>query len=168
MTETLIEQPLCVFMVGIPYSGKSTFIARHKWLARMPKVSLDKTVLRLAKGDYSKWAEVVEEAGRQMLAYQNNLIAQKTSFVIDKTNVVSDERVKLILQLKDAGYKVVAIALEPPSAAELQKRILSRSDKRIPMEVIEGMRKNFLAGKERLAEEFDGVVYVRQDGKYEI
>lgn len=161
MTETLIEQPLCVFMVGIPYSGKSTFITRHKWLTQMPKVSLDKTVLRLAKGDYSKWADVVEEAGRQMLAYQNNLIAQKTSFVIDKTNVVSDERVKLILQLKESGYKVVAFALEPPSAAELQKRILSRSDKRIPMEVIEGMRKNFLGGKERLAEEFDGVEYVR-------
>ena len=134
----------------------------------MPKVSLDKTVLRLAKGDYSKWAEVVEEAGRQMLAYQNNLIAQKTSFVIDKTNVVSDERVKLILQLKDAGYKVVAIALEPPSAAELQRRILSRPDKKIPMDVIESMRKNFLAGKERLREEFDAVVFVSKDGKYDV
>lgn len=168
MSNTLIDQPLCVFMVGIPYSGKSTFIAKHKWLAQMPKVSLDKNVLRLAKGDYSKWAEVVDEANWQTLIYQNWLMTEKASFVIDKTNVVSDERVKLILQLKDAGYKVVAIALEPPSAAELQRRILSRSDKRIPMEVIEGMRKNFLAGKERLAEEFDGVVYVRQDGKYEI
>lgn len=168
MSNTLIDQPLCVFMVGIPYSGKSTFIVRHKWLAQMPKVSLDKTVLRLAKGDYSKWAEVVEEAGRQMLAYQNNLIAQKTSFVIDKTNVVSDERVKLILQLKDAGYKVVAIALEPPSAAELQRRILSRPDKKIPMDVIESMRKNFLAGKERLREEFDAVVFVSKDGKYDV
>lgn len=168
MSNTLIDQPLCVFMVGIPYSGKSTFIAKHKWLAQMPKVSLDKNVLRLAKGDYSKWAEVVDEANWQTLIYQNWLMTEKASFVIDKTNVSSAERVKLILQLKEAGYKVVAIVLEPPDEDELQKRIRSRPDKKIPMDVIESMRKNFLAGKERLAEEFDGVVYVRQDGKYEI
>ena len=112
-------------MVGIPYSGKSTFIAKHKWLAQMPKVSLDKNVLRLAKGDYSKWAEVVDEANWQTLIYQNWLITEKTSFVIDKTNVSSSERVKLILQLKEAGYKVVAIVREPPDEDELQKRIVS-------------------------------------------
>ena len=168
MNNNLIDQPLCVFMVGIPYSGKSTFIAKHKWLAQMPKVSLDKNVLRLAKGDYSKWAEVVDEANWQTLIYQNWLITEKTSFVIDKTNVSSSERVKLILQLKEAGYKVVAIVLEPPDEDELQKRILSRPDKKIPMDVIESMRKNFLAGKERLREEFDAVVFVSKDGKYDV
>ena len=51
----LDESPICIFMVGIPYSGKTTFVEEHAWLADLPQVSLDREVKLLANGDYSYW-----------------------------------------------------------------------------------------------------------------
>lgn len=166
-TGTMIEiqTPLCIFMVGIPYSGKSTFIARHPWLSGMPVLSLDDEVMTLTGSDYSRWAEVVSQANQQLEEKLNSLIAQHHSFVIDKTNVTKIERQALIARLKETGYRLAAIVLDVPDEAVLKERILKRTQKKIPTEVMERMKANYFCGLDSLTDEFDSVLFVDSEGK---
>ena len=81
-------------MIGIPYSGKSTFIANNEWLSSMPIVSVDDEVMRLSGDDYTQWAVVIEEAALAADLKIEKLIERKASFVIDKTNLAALERQK--------------------------------------------------------------------------
>ena len=159
----LEEKPLCVVLIGIPYSGKSTFVSELAWLRQLPKISFDDEVITLTGGDYSKWAEVAEQAGLNIDEKQNALIQAKRSFLIDKTNVSTLEREKLIAELQSHGYQTVAIVFEPPEAKELKRRIQKRSDKIIPPEVITQMHRNFESGKADLFRQFDSVLFVSQN-----
>ena len=156
----MTDTALCIFMVGIPYSGKSTFIAKHAWLSGMPVLSLDEEEMALAEGDYSRWADVVCLANEHLEEKFNRLITQGRSFVIDKTNVLKIERQKLIDRLKTAGYRLAAIVLDAPDEATLKQRILKRTDKKIPAEVIEQMKQNYFSGLNSLTDEFDSVLFV--------
>ena len=160
-----IKIPLCIFMVGIPYSGKSTFIAKHPWLSGMPAVSLDDEVMTLTNGDYSRWAEVVTLANQRLEEKLNGLITLHQSFVIDKTNVSQIERRTLIARLKSEGYQLAAIVLDVPDETVLKERILKRTQKRIPTEVMERMKANYYCGLDSLTDEFDSVLFVDSEGK---
>lgn len=161
----MTDIPLCIFMIGIPYSGKSTFIANHPWLSGMPAVSLDDEVMTLTGGDYSRWADVVSLANRQLEEKLNGLIAQRQSFVIDKTNVSQIERQTLIARLKSEGYQLAAIVLDVPDETVLKERILKRTQKKIPAEVMVRMKANYFCGLDSLTDEFDSVLFVDPEGK---
>ena len=163
MTET--KTPFCIFMVGIPYSGKSTFIGNHPWLSGMPTVSLDDEVMTLTSGDYSGWADVVCLANQRLEKKLNDLITQHQSFVIDKTNVSQIERQTLIARLKSEGYQLAAIVLDVPDEVVLKERILNRPQKKIPAEVMERMKANYYCGLDTLTDEFDSVLFVDSEGK---
>lgn len=161
----MTDIPLCIFMVGIPYSGKSTFITNHPWLSGMPTVSLDDEVMTLTGGDYSLWADVVSLANQRLDEKLNGLITRHQSFVIDKTNVSQIERQTLIARLKSEGYQLAAIVLDVPNEAVLNERILKRTQKKIPPEVIERMKPNYYCGLDTLTDEFDSVLFVDSEGK---
>ena len=152
-------------MLGIPYSGKSTFIEKHSCLSGMPVVSLDDEVMTLTGGDYSRWAEVVTLANQRLEEKLNGLINQHQSFVIDKTNVSQIERQTLIARLKSEGYQLAAIVLDVPDETVLKERILKRTQKRIPTEVMERMKANYYCGLDSLTDEFDSVLFVDSEGK---
>lgn len=159
----LEKWPLCVVLIGIPYSGKSTFVSEHAWLRQLPKISFDDEVMTLTGGDYTKWAEVAEQAGLNIEEKQMALIKAGETFVVDKTNVSTLEREKLISELQSYGYQTVAIVFEPPAAKELKRRIQKRTDKLIPSEVIAQMRCNFESGKSDIFRQFDAVLFVFQN-----
>ena len=159
----LEEKPLCVVLIGIPYSGKSTFVSEHAWLRQLPKISFDDEVMTLTGGDYSQWSEVAEQAGINVEAKQIALIEAKRSFLIDKTNVSTLERDKLMLTLKEHGYVTAAIVFEPPTKNELKRRRQKRTDKIIPVEVIAQMRRNFEDGKADIFRQFDSVLFISQN-----
>ena len=163
-----IETSLCIFMVGIPYSGKSTFIANHPWLSGMPVVSLDDEVMTLTSGDYSRWAEVITLANQRLEEKLNGLITRHQSFVIDKTNVSQTERQTLIARLKSEGYQLASIVLDVPDETVLKERILKRTQKRIPTEVMERMKANYYCGLDSLTDEFDSVLLVDSEGKIDL
>ncbi len=83
------------------------------------------------------------------------LIASRRSFVIDKTNVSTIERQKLLERLKAEGYRTAAIVLELPNEYQLKERMLKRAHKQIPMEVIDRMKENYMLGMSSLMVEFD-------------
>lgn len=159
----LEEKPLCIVLIGIPYSGKSTFVSEHAWLRQLPKISFDDEVMKLTGGDYTKWAEVAEQAGLNIEEKQMALIMAGETFVVDKTNVSTLEREKLISELHCHGYQTVAIVFEPPAAKELKRRMQTRKDKIIPPEVIAQMHRNFESGKADIFRQFDSVLFVSQN-----
>ena len=151
--------------VGIPYSGKTSFVATHEWLAKLPQVSLDREVMLLANGDYSYWEKCVPEASRRCEEYQEELIRTRQSFVIDKTNLVHTVREKLISRLRQRGYQIVAIVLNPPNPQTLKERVKKRKGQVVPTDVQKKMLDLFNADKHRLLSEFDAVLYVSQTGE---
>lgn len=161
----LDDSPICIFMVGIPYSGKTSFVATHEWLAKLPQVSLDREVMLLANGEYSCWEKCVSEASRRCDEHQEHLIQTRQSFVIDKTNLVHTAREKLIHRLRQNGYQTVAIVLDPPDAQTLRERIQKRQGQVVPKDVQKKMRDLFEADQHWLLSEFDAVLHVSQSGE---
>ena len=161
----LDDSPICIFMVGIPYSGKTTFVEEHAWLADLPQVSLDREVMLLANGDYSYWEKCVSEASHRCEEYQEELIRTRQSFVIDKTNLVHTAREKLISRLRQSHYQIVAIVLDPPNPKTLKERVKKRKGQVVPKDVQKKMLDLFNADKHWLLSEFDAVLYVSQTGE---
>ena len=118
------KKPLCIFMIGIPYSGKSTFIANNEWLSSMPIVSVDDEVMRLSGDDYTQWAVVIEEAALAADLKIEKLIERKASFVIDKTNLAALERQKQDKRHIHHRYQPVHVTIHPPHGARKRRSLL--------------------------------------------
>ena len=158
------KKPLCIFMIGIPYSGKSTFIANNEWLSSMPIVSVDDEVMRLSGDDYTQWAVVIEEAALAAGLKIEKLIERKESFVIDKTNLAALERQKTLRLLKRAGYQTAAIVFPLPNEQTLRQRIAKRSEKMIPLDVLQRMTELYRQDLKTLNQEFDAVLKLETMG----
>lgn len=158
-------QPIAFVMVGLPYSGKSTYIGSHSFLAELPQVSMDDEVERLclARGlTYNTGFNVVaKDADNALKAKVGNLINARQSFVWDGTNLTRKSRAKKVSRLRQAGYSVIALEMSPLSPAEELNRILRRLDKVIDEDVLERMRSTY--EPVGVDEEFDMVYHVGQN-----
>lgn len=134
------ERPVVWLMIGIPYAGKSTYIAGDPLLSRLPVLSFDAEVMHVTRGHYERWADAVEEAGRRFEVRKQKLLAAGASFVIDMTNLRAEEgRRPLIRELHAAGFAVVGLVFPPPSADEILRRMAARPFQKVPPEVLLAM-----------------------------
>ena len=156
------SQPIAFMMVGMPYSGKSTYVKSHAFLAELPQVSMDDAVEKLCAErnlTYNTgFNTVVKESDSNVRAFVNELIVERQTFVWDGTNLTKKSRAKKLNRLKAAGYTVVAIEMPTlPPYLEIG-RILSRLDKVIEDPILERMRESY--EHVRLDEGFDLVYAV--------
>ena len=158
------DKPICIFMVGIPYSGKSTYIAHNKWLSSMPIVSVDDEVMKLTGNDYTQWSTVIEKAAKAADQKIHDFIEKKISFVIDKTNLSALERQKTLTELKNANYQVAAIVFPLPDKHALRQRANNRPEKVIPREVLIQMTRLYQQDLKTLTQEFDAVLLLEEVG----
>lgn len=137
--------PKCYQLVGVPGSGKSTWISTQEWAKDMPVISTDKFVEDYAKEQGKTYSEVFNEympiavrlmANQALVCQANNLdvIWDQTS-----TSVVSRKRKFATLP----GYEHIAIVFKTPGKDELAKRLASRPGKDIPANVMRSMIDNF-------------------------
>ena len=163
---------ICIMMVGLPGTGKSTTIKSilEKY-PEMDTISTDEFIEIYAqkKGvNYSEAFKVVgDKADGQMRLKLNNLIKEKKPFIWDQTNVFASARKKKISMLKSNGYSVLAIVLEI-SDEEHKKRIeqrLKSTGKFVGEKIVENMR----SGYERPTKEegFESVILVK-DGNVNV
>ncbi len=143
------SQPVAYVLVGLPGSGKTTWINN-----RMNKdddyvvISSDDEIEKYAKSQGLTYSDVfsdyVKTATSLMQTNLQNAIRSNSSIIWDQTNMSSKKR-KGIVQQIPKHYNKIAVVFEL-GREELENRLNKRekeTGKHIPLHVIDNMEMNF-------------------------
>jgi len=137
--------PRCYQMVGVPGSGKSTWIANQAWAQDCVIVSTDRWIEVFARELNSTYSEVFDlfmpAAVRAMSAEVNCAQAQGRDIIWDQTSVSVASRRKKFASLPD--YEHVAVVFRTPEQGELTRRLAQRPGKTIPDSVLRNIIDSF-------------------------
>jgi predicted kinase len=146
-------------MVGVPGSGKSTWIKNQQWAKDCVVVSTDEFVEEYAKSVGKTYSEVFDEympTAVQLMANKVvNAREDQLDIIWDQTSCTVQTRAKKIRMLPD--YYAIAVVFKTPQSAELEKRLASRPGKIIPWEVVSDMAQKLEAEPPTLDEGFDEI-----------
>lgn len=156
-------------MVGLPGSGKSTYVERIKAADKDVFVySTDRYIEEVAAQKGLTYADVfsdtISDATKIMNALLEDAISRGVSVIVDQTNMSSKKR-KSILSKFPKTYLKKCICIVPPISdeqeAELQHRINSRAGKFIPEFVMKNMKESY---EEPTSDEgFDSVIILTME-----
>ena len=137
--------PKCYQLIGVPGSGKSTWIKNQVWALGLTVVSTDMWVEIYAKEQGKTYSEVFNDympTAVDLMAKQVVKARELGHTIIwDQTSTTVKSRTRKFNMLPN--YAHIAVVFETPSRLELNKRLASRPGKEIPNVVIEGMRASF-------------------------
>ncbi len=158
-----VIRPTIYLMVGLPYSGKSTFVQNHPMLSALTVVDSDSYIEKRALKENRSYGVIFGETIGLALAYRDELVEKcfkrKSSFVIDQTNVTKESRARWIEWANRHRYRIVVYSFAlPPDEDALMERIKKRSNKVIPLSVLADMIGQY--EKPSLIEGFDSVVEI--------
>ena len=150
----------CYQLIGVPGSGKSTWVDTQNWALSCAKVSTDKWVEIYAKEVGRTYSEVFVD----FMPTAVDLMAKEVvtaremgrDIIWDQTSVSVKSRKRKFSMLRD--YEHIAVVFKTPEHTELMRRLASRPGKDIPEHVIASM----IAGFEMPTEEegFKEIWYV--------
>lgn len=135
----------CYQLIGVPGSGKSTWVESQDWALSCAKVSTDKWVEIYAKEVGRTYSEVftdfmptaVELMAKEVVAARD----AGRDIIWDQTSVNVKSRKKKFNMLPD--YYHIAVVFKTPEHKELMRRLMNRPGKEIPDHVIASMIASF-------------------------
>ncbi len=137
--------PKCYQLVGVPGSGKSTWIKNQDWAKDCAIVSTDMWVELEAERVGKTYSEIFDEYMPHAVALMANhveLARDKGMDIIwDQTSTTEGARRRKFNMLRD--YEHIAVVFKTPEMDELKRRLASRPGKNIPSHVMVQMIKNF-------------------------
>jgi predicted kinase len=137
--------PKVYVLVGVPGSGKSTWIAQQDWARDCSIVSTDRWIEMFARELGRTYSEVFDlfmpAAVRAMSAQVALAQQQGRDIVWDQTSVSVASRAKKFASLPN--YEHVAVVFATPEPAELARRLAQRPGKVIPESVVQHMINTF-------------------------
>jgi len=135
----------CYQLIGVPGSGKSTWIKNQDWAVDIPVVSTDNFVEAYAKEQGKTYSEVFDEympiAVRLMANQALVCQANGLDVIWDQTSTTQNSRKRKFNTLPD--YEHIAVVFRTPDSEELEKRLASRPGKNIPNHVMRSMIDGF-------------------------
>ena len=131
----------CYQLVGVPGSGKSTWVAEQDWALTCAHISTDKWVEIYAKEVGKTYSEVfvdfmptaVDLMAKEVVAARE----MNRDIIWDQTSTTVKSRTRKFNMLPD--YEHIAIVFKTPEHKELMRRLMSRPGKEIPDHVIASM-----------------------------
>lgn len=161
--------PMCLMMVGVPGSGKSTKIKETiKDFPHFKVVSSDEYLEKVAKEQGKTYDEVhadnIDAAIKWMNSQIQTFIKNKENFIWDQTNLVKSSREKKLRNLKSNGYEVNALTFELPEEEvfyRLEKRV-AEGGKSISPKVIKNMMDSY--ERPSFDEGFDNIFLIDKNG----
>lgn len=137
--------PICYQLVGVPGSGKTTWIKNQPWAKDCVVVSSDDHIETYAKTLGKTYSEVfndfINTATKLMLDDARNARKQGKDVIWDQTSTTVNSRKRKFETLPD--YTHIAVVFDTPPMNVLNQRLNSRVGKNIPMSVLDSMIKNF-------------------------
>jgi predicted kinase len=151
--------PTAYILVGVPASGKSSWVRAQKWAKDCIEVSTDFHVEQYAKEQGKTYSEAFDEymttAIELMIADVHNAMEFGKDIIWDQTSTTVLSRKRKFKMLE--GYKMIAVVFRTPDPEEHRRRLNSRPGKVIPETVLESMINMFEMPTEE--EGFDEVWY---------
>ena len=137
--------PKCYQLIGVPGSGKSTWIKNQDWAKDCVVVSTDDFVEAYAESVGKTYSEVFDD----YMPTAVKLMADKVirareagkDVIWDQTSTSVKSRTRKFNMLPN--YEHIAVVFSTPDAAELARRLASRPGKNIPDHVMKSMIYNF-------------------------
>ena len=137
--------PKCYQLIGVPGSGKSTWIKNQIWALGLSVVSTDNFVEAYANQQGRTYSEVFEDympTAIDLMIQQVAFAQQHGHTVIwDQTSTTVASRRKKFRMLPD--YEHIAVVFKTPDPDELSRRLASRPGKIIPEEIVKDMIDRF-------------------------
>ena len=131
----------CYQLVGVPGSGKSTWISNQDWALGLTVVSTDTWVEIYAKEQGKTYSEVFTEympTAVDLMAEQVVFAREHGHTIIwDQTSTTVASRAKKFRMLPD--YEHIAVVFRTPERSELDVRLSGRPGKHIPKNVVDAM-----------------------------
>jgi predicted kinase len=132
-------------LVGVPGSGKSTWVANQLWAKDCVYVSSDQLIEEEAARQGKTYNDIfkgyVNTAVFLMLEQVVAAREEGKDIIWDQTSVSVKSRKKKFQMLPD--YEHIAVVFDTPPASELMRRLASRPGKDIPWEIVSSMINNF-------------------------
>ena len=131
----------CYQLIGVPGSGKSTWIKNTIWTLGLTIISTDPFVEDYAKAQNKTYTEVFKD----YMPTAVNLMAQAVveareaehDVIWDQTSTTIKSRERKFRMLPN--YYHIAVVFRTPEIDVLTERLANRPGKEIPWEVIQGM-----------------------------
>ena len=131
----------CYQLVGVPGSGKSTWVDEQDWAEDCAYVSTDTFVEDYAKAQGKTYSEVFAEympTAISLMIEQVEFAREAGKDIIwDQTSTTVKSRTRKFNMLPD--YEHIAVVFKTPEHKELMRRLMSRPGKEIPDHVIYSM-----------------------------
>jgi predicted kinase len=136
--------PTLYMMIGIPGSGKSTWLAKQAFdWARTRIISTDNIIDQRAAAQGKTYSDVfqkeIKSATSEMNQQLKAAIAAGDDIVWDQTNLTKKSRAGKLSQIPEEYHKV-AVVFRTPDDVELTKRLANRPGKHIPPNVLLAMK----------------------------
>ena len=133
--------PKCYQLIGVPASGKSTWVKNQEWALGLTIVNTDLFVEDYARAQGKTYSEVFVDYMPTAidLMVEQVVFAREHGHTIiwDQTSTTIASRAKKFRMLPD--YEHIAIVFRTPEHTELMRRLMSRPGKEIPDHVIASM-----------------------------
>jgi predicted kinase len=133
--------PKCYQLIGVPGSGKSTWVAEQDWAITCSHISTDKWVEIYAKEVGRTYSEVFVDfmpTAVELMAKEVVTAREMNRDIIwDQTSTTVNSRSKKFRMLPN--YEHIAVVFKTPEHTELMRRLLNRPGKDIPDHVIASM-----------------------------
>lgn len=137
--------PKCTLLVGVPGSGKSTWLLDREYIEDQYIASTDDIIEAIAFGfgmTYDEgFKDLIKFAEKVMWKELADFAEDGERIYIDRTNLSVKSRKKFIDFLKPYGYEFDAVVFPTPETEEWARR-LYRPGKTIPDHVLESMADN--------------------------
>jgi predicted kinase len=141
-------QPVIFVLVGLPGSGKSTWMRNIMQGGNYVVVSSDDEIEKYARDNNSTYSEVFNSYVKTATTLMNQkfkaAVESKSDIIWDQTNMSAKKR-RTILQQVPKNYKKVAVVFQI-DRQELQRRLDKRAadeGKHIPAHIIDSMERTF-------------------------
>jgi predicted kinase len=152
--------PKVYMLIGVPGSGKSTWLSNQDWAKDIPVVSSDRFIDEYAGKEGKTYNEVFADYIKIATRLMDNQVlickANGSDIIWDQTNANAKSRAKKLAVLD--SYEKIAVVFRTPEKAEHDRRLANRPGKSIPENVMRSMIENFEEPSEK--EGFKEIWYV--------
>ena len=137
--------PKCYQLIGVPASGKSTWIKNQEWSSGCHIISTDFWVeleaKRLGKTYSEIFTDYMPTAVDRMAANVVAVREDSNDIIWDQTSTTIASRAKKFRMLPN--FEHIAVIFPIPSIDVLKQRLANRPGKEVPWEVVQGMINNW-------------------------
>jgi len=159
MNSKALTNPWFVMLVGMPATGKTTFIKNLKQPHVYVVLSTDRYIDLVANAQRKTYNEIfkdtIEEAQGCLEENFKHALKYKKNIIHDQTNLSRNKRLSVLERIPDSYYKV-CIVFECKQE-EWEKRLVSRPGKVIPQSILDSMCDRFQLVS--VTEGFDDVIF---------